>query len=125
MVLLVAGALLMAMGLFAGSVLVLAPLGLAPWSPDLALWVLFPLFSILGYALFVVGAKAAHIRGLSFAVSCLLLLLAVSSAAGLVLAAASVVHPVGSTLSLWYVLAIAGVLGSVGVASHGNTTSAA
>jgi hypothetical protein len=125
MVLLIAGALLVAMGLFAGSVLVVAPLGLAPWSADLALWVLFPLFSVVGYALFVVGAKARHVRELSFALSCLLLLLAVSSAAGLVLAAASVVHPIGDTLSLWYVLAIAGVLGTVGVAAHGNTASAA
>ena len=45
MVLLVAGALVVALGLFSGIVLTLAPLGLAPWSPELVLWVLFPLFS--------------------------------------------------------------------------------
>lgn len=118
MFLLLTGAALLALGLFSGVVLVLAPLGLAPWSPELTIWVLFPLFSILGFALFVIGAKSAHIRGLSLAVSSLLLLLAVASAAGLVLSAASVFSPTGDTLSLWYVFAIAGVLGSIGAASN-------
>jgi hypothetical protein len=51
MVLLVAGALVVALGLFSGIVLTLAPLGLAPWSPELVLWVLFPLFSVVGFLL--------------------------------------------------------------------------
>jgi hypothetical protein len=53
MFLLIAGMALLALGLFSGVVLVLAPLGLAPWSPMFTLCVLFPLFSILGYVLFV------------------------------------------------------------------------
>ena len=123
MVLLIIGVLVIALGLFSGYVLVAAPLGLAPWSPDLALWVLFPLLSIVGYILIAVGAKAAHMRGISFVASCVLLLLATASAAGLVLAAAAVIRAEGSTLSLWYVLAVAGVLGSVGVASYNNSSS--
>ena len=118
MFLLLTGLALLLLGLFSGVVLVLAPLGFAPWSPVFTLWVLFPLFSVLGYVLFVIGAKTAHIRGLSLAVSSLLLLLAVVSAGGLVLSAASVFQPTGDTVSLWYVLAIAGVLGSIGAASH-------
>ena len=117
MVLLVAGALVVALGLFSGVVLTLAPLGLAPWSPELVLWVLFPLFSVTGFVLVAMAGRSAQVRSFTFAVSCLLLLLALASAAGVVLAAASVISPVGSTLSLWYVLAVAGTLGAVGAAS--------
>ena len=117
MVLLAAGAFLVALGLFSGVVLTLAPLGLAPWSPEGVLWVLFPLFSVVGYLLFATAARTPQVRGFTFTVSCLLLLLALASAAGVVLSAASVIQPVGSMLPLWYVLFVAGLLGSVGAAS--------
>ena len=117
MVLLVAGALVVALGLFSGIVLTLAPLGLAPWSPELVLWVLFPLFSVVGFLLVAMAGKTTQVRGFTFAVSCLLLLLALASAAGVVLSAASVIRPVGSVMPLWYVLVVAGVLGAVGAAS--------
>jgi len=117
MVLLVAGALVVALGLFSGIVLTLAPLGLAPWSPELVLWVLFPLFSVIGFVLVAMAGRTTQVRGFTFAVSCLLLLLALASAAGVVLSAASVIRPVGSTMPLWYVLVVAGVLGAVGAAS--------
>ena len=117
MVLLVAGALVVALGLFSGIVLTLAPLGLAPWSPELVLWVLFPLFSVVGFVLVAMAGKTTQVRGFTFAVSCLLLLLALASAAGVVLSAASVIRPVGSVMPLWYVLVVAGVLGAVGAAS--------
>ena len=117
MVLIVAGALVVALGLSSGIVLTLAPLGLAPWSPELVLWVLFPLFSVIGYVLVAMAGKTTQVRGFTFAVSCLLLLLALASAAGVVLSAASVIRPVGSVMPLWYVLVVAGVLGAVGAAS--------
>ena len=117
MVLLVAGALVVTLGLFSGIVLTLAPLGLAPWSPELVLWVLFPLFSVVGFLLVAMAGKTTQVRGFTFAVSCLLLLLALASAAGVVLSAASIIRPVGSVMPLWYVLVVAGVLGAVGAAS--------
>jgi len=120
MVVLIAGAVLMVMGLFAGVVLVAAPLGLGGWSASAALWVLFPLFTLVGYMLTVAGSRASQARGLSFGVSCALLLLAVVAAVALVLSAASVVPLDGSTLSLWYVLVIAGGIGSVGAAARGS-----
>ncbi len=123
MALLIAGAVLVAMGLFAGGVLVAAPLGWLAESADLTLWLLFPLLSIAGFALFVVGAKTAHIRGLAMAVSGSLLVLAVLSAGGLLLRAASLVHSEGSTASLWYVLVVAGILGSIGAASRSSTVT--
>ena len=117
MVLLVAGVFVVGLGLFCGVVLTLAPLGLVPWSPEIALWVLFPLLCIVGFALVATAGKTTQVRGFTFAVSCLLLLLALASVAGVVLSAASVVKPAGSLVSLWYVLAVGGVLGSIGVAS--------
>jgi len=118
MFLLITGMALLVLGLFSGVVLVLAPLGLTSWTADLTLWVLFPLFSIAGFALFVIGAKGTQIRGLSTVVSGLLLLLALASATGLVLSAAGVTPAVGNTWPLWYVLLVAGVLGAVGAASR-------
>jgi hypothetical protein len=118
MALLISGALLVAMGLFAGGVLVAAPLGLVPGPVDMTLWLLFPLLSITGFVLFVVGAKTAQIRGLSAALSWALLALALVSAGALLLRAASLVQSESSTLSLWYVLVVAGLLGTVGAASQ-------
>ena len=120
MMLAVFGAVLLVLGLFAGVALVLAPLGLVAWSTGPLLWLLFPAFSVLGYVLFVIGARNASIRWLSLAASCLLLLLALASAAGLVLDAASVLRPVGSTVSLWYVFIVAGLVGAVGAARGGD-----
>ena len=114
MILAIVGGALLALGLFAGVVLVLVPLGLAAMDSGAMLWVLFPLLSVIGYTLFATGAKVGNFRALSFAVSCLLLVLAVASAAGLVLEATALIHPAGNTLSLWYVLAVAGLLGTVG-----------
>ena len=122
MVLLVCGLFLLLLGLFSGAVLVAAPLGLVPWSPDLVLWVLFPTFSIAGYVLFVIGGRTTQLRGGSIVLSSLLLILALASAAGLVLQAASVLHAQGSTWSLWYVLAVAGCVGVVGAASFNRTS---
>ena len=118
MALLIAGAVLVVMGLLAGALLVAAPLGIAGASGDFTLWLLFPLLGVAGFGLFVVGAKTAHIRGLSMVLSCALLLLAVVSAGGLMLHATSLLRTESSTLSLWYVLVVAGTLGGVGAASR-------
>ena len=111
MIVALAGAVLVVLGLFSGAVLVVAPLGLAPFTPGSALWILFPVFSILGYALLVIGARSAHIRVLSLALSWLLVLLALAAAAGLVLSSADILRAPGGTVALWYVLAIGGALG--------------
>ena len=122
MVVLLAGAVLVLMGLFSGLVLVAAPLGMAAGSPGIALWVLFPLFTVIGYMLSVAGSRTSQVQGFSFWVACALLVLAVVAAVALVLSAASLVPLRGSPLSLWYVLAVAGSLGSVGAAAKGSAS---
>jgi hypothetical protein len=125
MLLVIAGAGLIALGLFSGVVLLLAPLGLVPWSADAMLWVAFPLFSMLGYVLFVVGGRHAQVRALSIALSALFLLLALGAAAALVLGAAAVVGPIAQTAPLWYVMVVAGVLGIGDSASYRLTPAQA
>ncbi|GAC1371314.1 MAG: hypothetical protein NVS3B3_14150 [Aquirhabdus sp.] len=117
MVLLIAGVLLLALGLFAGGVLIAAPLGVAALSPNITLWILFPLLISIGYVLIVMGGRVTHISKLSFIASCLLVLLALIAATSLVLSAASIL-PITNTSSLWYVLVVAGCFGGCGVGSH-------
>jgi hypothetical protein len=122
MILLVVGIAFVLLGLFSGGVLVAAPFGLITLEPSLSLWVFFPVFSLLGLALVIVGDKTAHIRSLSLIVSAVLLLLAVASALGLVLAGASMARAPSGTSSLWFVLVVAGILGGVGAASYSRIT---
>ena len=125
MILLVVGILFIALGLFSGAVLVAAPFGLVPLGPGLSLWVFFPVFSILGSVLVILGAKTAHIRVVSLAVSCILLILAAASAVGLVVSAVSAASTPPNTSSLWFVLVVAGILGTVGAASYRSDDGAA
>jgi hypothetical protein len=117
MLLTIAGAVLLALGLFAGTVLVTGPLGLTPPGQGPVLWLLFPTFSLLGYTLVAMGARAARIRGLSVAVSAALLLLALAAATTVVLAAAGLLRLTGGSGSLWFVATVAGGLGLLGAAS--------
>ena len=123
MILAIVGALLLALGLFSGAALVLAQLGVGQMTAGASLWVMFPLFSVVGYLLFATGARVANIRALSFAVSILLLVLAVGCAAVLVADATSLFALHGGTGALWYVLLIAGVLGASGAATHGKVAA--
>jgi hypothetical protein len=95
---------------------------MAAGSPGIALWVLFPLCTVIGYMLSVAGSRTSQVQGFSFWVACALLVLAVVAAVALVLSAASLVPLRGSPLSLWYVLAVAGSLGSVGAAAKGSAS---
>jgi hypothetical protein len=120
MILLLTGIVLLLLGLFSGVVLVAAPLGWAAWEAGIVLWVLFPAFTITGYVLAVIGGRSSQFRGLSLILSGLLLMLALVSGAGLVLEAAGVAKAAGSTLSLWYVLFVAGMVGVIGAAASGT-----
>ncbi|MGL4605185.1 MAG: hypothetical protein ACRCU9_13665 [Iodobacter sp.] len=117
MALLIFGSLLIVMGLLAGSVLLIAPLGIAEITPGIALWLLFPGFSIGGYILLIVATEIARLRVLSIFLSSLLLLLAAAAAAELLLCASTLLQPVGNTWGLWYVLVISGLLGVIGAGS--------
>jgi hypothetical protein len=117
--LVVAGLVLLALGILCGALMLLIPLGMVEGAVGLALWIFFPLFSVAGY---LMAAAASRRDGalplLSRATGAVLIVLALAAAVALVLQAAALFHPAGDTLSLWYVLAIGIVLGAMGLASR-------
>jgi hypothetical protein len=117
MVLALVGLLFLALGLFCGVVLLAAPFGWFGLTAGMSMWILFPLFSSIGYFLFAAGARAGSVRALTVAVSVSLLLLASAAAVGIVMDAASVYVAANSVLPLWCVLVVAGLLGSMGAAA--------
>ncbi|HEX6633406.1 MAG TPA: hypothetical protein VF038_05525 [Usitatibacter sp.] len=122
--LIVAGVSLVLLGLVSGVALFLAALGLIAIVPGFTLWLMFPLPCVAGYVLFAVPAPPRAIRALSIASSAVMLLLAVASVGALVLGAAGIVPQPQRTAELWYVLIVAGVLGSIGAASYGRGADA-
>lgn len=120
--LLIAGLIFLVLGLFSGIVLTLSPMGWMSLEPGWVLWAAFPLFSVLGYILCAIPAKLPVIRGITLTASSLMLIMALFSAAMLVLLAASVLTESNGTASLWYVLAVGGVLGISGTLPGRGTT---
>jgi hypothetical protein len=124
MLLVIAGGLLAALGLFAAGLLVAAPLGWVAASPGLTLWVLFPLFTLVGYALLAVGSRDPAVKAPTLLLAAPLLVMALLAAAGLMASGAGLVDMRAGTASLWYVLVLGGVLGGVGSAVSGRRADA-
>ena len=116
--LLIAGLFLLALGLFCGAFLVLVPLGLVNGSAGLVLWILFPAFTIAGYLRAAIPAEKTALPLLSKVTGAILIVLALASAAALVMQGSAVIETKGDSLSLWYVLVVGFVLGAMGLASH-------
>ena len=120
---LIAGLVLLALGLLCGALLLLIPLGVVPGSANLALWVLFPAFAIGGYFMAASAAADGDAAKITRAIGGVLMLLALAAAVALVLQAASIM-PGGDSLSLWYVLVVGLVLGGMGIASRPDRKTA-
>jgi hypothetical protein len=123
----IAGGILAALGLLAAALLVAAPLGLLAAVPGLSLWILFPLLTLVGYVLLVVGDPRPAGRGPTQMVAIPLLVLALLAAIGLVAIGAGLANAGGavSALPLWYVLVLGGVLGIVGSAASSRRSPSA
>ena len=118
----VTGLVLLLLGVLSGAILVMAPLGIAGASAGLALWILFPAFTIGGYLLAALPARTPALIRLTRASGIALLALALLAAVALVLQAGAIVQSAGGSLALWYVLAVGLVLGSTGVATFRSGT---
>ena len=118
----VAGLVLLVLGLVSGVILLLAPLGIGGAQAGLALWILFPVFTVTGYLLAALPARTPSLVMLTRGSGVVLILLALAAAVVLVLQAGSLVESTGSSLPLWYVLGIGLVLGSTGVATFRSGT---
>ncbi len=122
MALVIAGGVLALLGLAAALLLVAAPFGLTGAAPGWSLWVLFPLFSVLGYTLLVIGSRDPAVRLPTRLLAFPMLLVALVSAVGLVAAAGGLLKLAGSSLPLWYVMVFAGTVGVIGSAVGGSGT---
>ena len=123
-----AGGLLAALGWLSGLVLVAAALGLGGMeAPGWSLWLLFPLFSSVGYLLLGMGAGSGTADGVGMTrlLAAGLLLLSLAAALALFARAAGLVAAGGGTAVLWYVLVIGGLAGAVGTAAAGRRVAAA
>lgn len=123
-----AGGLLAALGWLSGLVLVGAAVGLGgPQAPGWALWLLFPLFTTVGYLLLGMGAGSGTADGVGMTrlLATGLLLLSLAAALALFARAAGLVAAGGGTAVLWYVLVIGGLAGAVGTAAAGRRVAAA
>lgn len=116
--LVLAGALLLVLGIASGAFLALAPFGLVAPAPGIALWLLFPLFTAAGYLLLALPAKPPAIVLLSKIAGGVLLALAAVAGLGLFAAASDTLHATRPTLALWYVLALGLLLGVAGLSAH-------
>ena len=119
----IVGGLLAALGVAAALLLLIAPLGAVAASAGASLWILFPLFTLLGYVMMVIGGRDPASRAPTALVSSALLLLCVAAAVVLVVQGAGLVALHGAA-SVWYVLVLAGIIGSTGSAASTLTRAA-
>lgn len=123
MALVIAGGVLALLGLAAALLLVAAALGFTGAAPGLSLWVLFPLLSVLGYALLVIGSRDPAVRLPTRLLALPMLLVSLVAAVGLVAAGGGLLKLAGSGAALWYVMAFAGLVGVIGSAAAGGSRS--
>ena len=71
--LIAAGLILLALGVVSGAFLVLFAIGMVGGAPGMALWIFFPVFTILGYLLAAAPARDSAIPMLSRVTGTLLL----------------------------------------------------
>lgn len=121
--LLIFGVALIALGLLSGAVILLATMGLIAAVPGFTLWLTFPSLCIIGFLLLAMQAQPAQVRTVSVASSALLLLMALASIVVLVLSAASILPAPVSSASLWFVLVVGVLLGTIGAASFGRNNA--
>jgi hypothetical protein len=113
---LVAGALLIVLGIVSGLFLLLAPFGIGPATPGAITWILFPAFTVVGYILFAAAARIPHVALTSRIAGACLVLLAVGAAVALFAVGNALVQSNGDTAGLWYVLGLGLALGATGFA---------
>jgi hypothetical protein len=113
-----AGLVFLALGLLSGALLVLVPLGLTAGAAGITLWVLFPVFTIMGYLMSAASTQGATLPLLSRVTGVLLLVLGLVAGVALVLQGGAIMELRSDPFSLWYVLVLGVILGAVGLASH-------
>lgn len=126
MLIVITGGVLALLGFLSAVILVTAPMGWMAATPGLTLWVLFPLFTLVGYGLLAIGSRDPAVRVPTRLLGGGLLLLALLAAIGLMASGAGLLQLHGdSSASLWYVLVLGGVIGGLGSATSGSVSRSA
>jgi hypothetical protein len=117
-----AGAVLLVLGLVAGLFLLLTPFGVGPAHIGWTGWVMFPGFTMVGFLMFAVGARLAHVSLLSRIGGGCLIVLALAAAIGLFAIGSGFITSRGDSLTLWYVLGLGLLFGASGFAIARTTS---
>ena len=121
--LIIAGFVFLLLGLLTGVALVLGPVGL--WSAHAGLtgYLLFTILVAVGYLMVAVASRLSMLPAIARITGALLILLALGAAAGLVLVSTSMIRAAESTLPLWYVFVVAGLVGAGLLSAHRPATA--
>jgi hypothetical protein len=126
MLILITGGVLALLGFLSAVILVAAPMGWLAATPGLSLWVLFPLFTLIGYGLLAASSRDPAVKLPTRLLGGGLLLLALLAAIGLMASGAGLLQLHGdSSAPLWYVLVLGGVIGAIGSAASGRLSRSA
>lgn len=112
----VAGALLLVLGLASGLFILLEPFGVGPAVPGVTAWILFPGFTIVGYVLLAAAARIGVTALVSRIAGACLMLLALGAGVALFVVGNGLSPSAGDPLGLWYVLGLGLGLGATGLA---------
>lgn len=116
--LIIAGFIFLLLGLLTGVVLVLEPVGLWSTHAGLAGYVLFTLLVAIGYLMVAMASRLSMLPAIARVTGALLTLLAVGAAVGLVLVSTHLIQGSASTIPLWYVFVVAGLVGAALLSAH-------
>jgi len=117
------GGLLLLMGFLSGLLLTGSPFGFGPADLGWVTWVLFPAFTLVGYAFLILPARTAQVVLITRICGGLLMLLAAMAAVGLFVSSTGIKPASGSTMVLWYVLVLGLTLGPSGLAVQPEKTT--
>jgi hypothetical protein len=104
------GTVLLALGLGAGTLLLLPSLGLAA-DPHWAIWILFPILTLAGHLLIGLGRKTGAIRLASLAAGAATLLLATAATVIFFLQSAGLMAIQSDQAPLWILTGVGFILG--------------
>jgi len=114
------GLLLVVAGALAGVVLILGPFPALGFTPGVATRLLFPFGLLVGSLMMALGVERESLSGILHAVGAVLLALAGAAALFLVLPAFGALGASGSVASIWFVLILSAIFGTLLLVSTGK-----
>lgn len=114
------GFLLLVAGTLAGVLLILGPFVALGFSPGVATWLLFPFGLLVGSIVMALGIQQENLPTIFQTTGGILLALAGAAAIFLVLPAFGALGPAGSVASIWFVLIVATIFGTLFLVTTGK-----